>query len=96
MPLMVCFMLRRYQGYITDRMMCFGGGSVDACQGDSGGPLVQRASGSKYSSDGSGNEGLDVQVLALHTLLDETPCAAAFTKKKMAMPHSLLTFLSLE
>jgi len=35
----------RYQGYITDLMMCAGypdGGGKDACQGDSGGPIVKR------------------------------------------------------
>eukprot|EP00951_Prasinocladus_malaysianus_P042218 scaffold508352_cov29-Prasinocladus_malaysianus.AAC.2 len=35
----------RYNGLITERMMCFGDNGKDACQGDSGGPLVQRRDG---------------------------------------------------
>jgi hypothetical protein len=41
---------KRYSDFITDRMMCFGGGSRDACAGDSGGPLVKRDSGNGFDT----------------------------------------------
>jgi len=41
-----------FKKYLTDKMICAGGGKTDACQGDSGGPMTCKDSSGKHVMTG--------------------------------------------